>query len=164
MTCKWLPGLLDYPDWGNYDIYELELYEIFRALYVTKKKKFKSIKLQFRKHPLFKGKEESFYHMTCKGDSFDERLPDPERIIRIKWPDAFFDNYVCNELCCQTKPKYWVKKYKGKNRHKILHKNYIVILEERDSYFLFITAFYITQKYYLKGLEKEYNRQKTLSF
>jgi len=51
---------------------------------------------------------------------------------------------------------YWIKEDGSRLRHKILYNNFLVILEERDKYYLLITGFYVEKDYYRKGLEKEY--------
>ena len=97
--------------------------------------------------------------MTCKDYTSDGvRCPDPNRIIRIAWTKSFIENHVCLEECCLTKPLYWTKRDGNKLKHKIFHEGFLVILEERDEYFLLITGFYVEEEYYKKGLIKEYEK------
>jgi len=159
MNCKWLPPFYKEPDWNNYAEYEEELYNFFKYVYLKKHIIFNGKIIKYRYEPRFNGKEEIFYHLICKitkEASEKVRNPDKDRIIRIEWPKAFIENYNCNYDCCKDKPMYWVKE----NRHKIFYKNYLVIIEERNTYFLLITGFYVEDDYYRVGLIKEYKKYK----
>lgn len=162
--CKWLPDLYDYPDWNNFKDYEDKLYEVFRLLYLDSELSFLNKPLRYRYQPKFNEKEEVFYHCTCKDySSINSRQPDPNRMIRIRWIKAFIENYICRYNCFPDCPLYWTETYKNKNlRHYIYLEGYLVIIEERESYFLFITAFFVEDEYYHKGLLKRAKKQKTL--
>ena len=159
MECKWLPDFYYEPDWNNYSLFEESLYSFFRKLYFDNPLFFLEIIVRFRHNPKVNNKEEVFYHLTCKDYQYEgNRSPDPQRIIRIKWTRAFVENHVCYDDCCSSKPLYWKKMNGNKLRHKIFYKNFLVILEEREKYFLLITGYYIEEEYYRRGLIKEYNK------
>jgi hypothetical protein len=156
MNCKWLPDFYPKPDWSNYPLYEDELYTFFRSLYLDKKLFFLGKPISYRYAPYENGKEEVFYHLTCKKhEGKTIRDPDPERIIRIEWTKAYIENHVCIDSCCTDKPLYWID---DKRKHKIFFNNFIVILEERKDKFMLVTAFYIESKNYKVGLKKEHAR------
>lgn len=157
MTCKWLPEFYDEPDWNDFQSFENKLYEVFRALYLDSQILFNEIIVKYRFKPYVNNREEVFYHLTCK-DYEEEglRSPDPDRIVRIKWTKAFIENHICNEVCCDLKPLYWTKEYGKNQRHKIFYQDFLVILEERENYFLLITGYYVQEAHYRRGLEKEY--------
>lgn len=162
-NCKWLPALYPDPDWNNYMYYEETLYEWFWKTYLDPQYPlvFNQKIVRYRHHPKTNDKEEVFYHLTCKkyrGDN--ERKPDANRIVRIKWPKAFIENYDCSNSCCVEKPLYW-KDLKNKSiLHKIFHLNYLVVIEERERYCLLVTGFYVEETYYRRGLLKEYEKSK----
>jgi len=159
MVCKWLPDFYDEPDWNDYSSFEEKLYLFFRWLYLEHPLLFQEITVKYRFKPFVNNKEEVFYHLTCKDYETDgERCPDPNRIIRIKWTRAFVENYICMNNCCESKPLYWTKAYGNKIRHKIFYEDFLVILEEREEYFLLITGYYVEEMYYKKGLLKEYSK------
>lgn len=159
MECEWLPGFYDEPDWNNYALFEEQLYGVFKQIYLDLPLFFNEVNVRYRFHPIVNNKEEIFYHLTCKDYECEgERCPDPNRIVRIRWTRAFIENYLCNNECCSSKPLYWIKKNKNKLRHKIFFGNFLVILEERNEYFLLVTGFYIEEEYYKRGLIEEYSK------
>lgn len=167
MECKWLPPFYKEPDWNNYVQFEEELYDFFYKIYIGDDNKlyFDGREVKYRFKPYENGKEEFFYHITCDSNvrgSYKNRTPCTERIKRIEWPKAFINNYICNYNCCENKPLYWKKEYinNGNIRHFILFQRYIIILEDRKEYFLFITGYYIEEEYRLRGFYKEYAKYK----
>lgn len=163
VDCKWLPGFYEYPDWNNYKDYEEKLYSFFTDKYLSKLLIFKDKELRLRHSPKENNKIEAFFHLTCKNYTDKKnRSPSPERIIRIEWPLALMQNYICCEDCCDEKPLYWVKlDSKGRIKHYIYFRSYLVIIEERKLYYLLITGFYVEEDYYHMDLIEDYeNYQK----
>lgn len=167
MLCKWLPDFYPAPDWNNFSKYELELYVLFRQVYLETPLKFKDIVVRYRHQPLEDGKENVFYHLTCKDyEANGNRSPDPERITRIKWPRAFIENYDCSEGCClveEGRLLYWIQPEGTKLKHKIYYRDFLVVLEERQEYYLLVTGFYVEEIYYRKGLVKQWSKWKAKS-
>lgn len=160
VECKWLPALYDYPDWNNYNEYENMLYNFFENHYLKSVINFKGRKIQFRYQPIEGGKIEAFYHIICKNyTEKNNRQPDTERIIRIPWARAFIENYNCTYDCCSEKPLYWNQLgNRGAVKHYIYFQRYLVIMEERENYFLFITAFFVEEEYYHRKLLKDFQK------
>ena len=146
--CKWLPAFYPYPDWNDYANYEETLYTYFKINYLHVRRTFLDHNLQFRRYPNIDGKEESFYHFTCKNYfNVNDRQPDPDRIIRLPWVGAYLDHTQCIDNCCNDKPLFW-KKLKNKYyRYYIYFRRYLVIIEKRPSYFLMISGFYVSKEY-----------------
>ena len=161
--CKWLPALLPEPDWNSYyPGYENFLYNLFQKIYLDSCKPiyFLGKIVRFRFKPYEHGKEEVFFHLTCKDeDQIRNRTPDRNRFLRLEWTRSFIENYTCTDICCSTKPLFW-KNTNQKNRYKILFHNFLVVLEDRNTYFLLITGFYVPDEYYIRGLLKEYEKTK----
>lgn len=161
MSCEWLPQFYEYPDWNNYAAYEKKLYSFFRAIYILRLMNFKGTILRYRRHPIIENREELYYHLTCCDYNKEkDRMPDPERIIRIEWTRAFIENYLCYNTCCNSKPMYWIKKYNTCIKHKIFHNDFLIVIEERVEYYLLITGHYINEEYYRRDLKNEYERNK----
>jgi len=159
-NCRWLPDLIIYPDWNKYKEYEDMLYIIFKDTYLNARLSYKNKIIKYRYNPRINDKEESFYHCTCKNYvKIEDREPDPNRMIRIKWIKAFIENYNCKFDCCENKPLNWIELYKNRNyRHYIYFERYLVILEERENYYLLISGFYVDKEYYHCGLIKRYKK------
>ena len=131
VDCKWLPDCFDYPDWNNYKEYEDRLYELFRVQIIDGIFYFRSKTVQIRWYPVIDGKEECFFHCTCKDyNSVKDRQPDPERMIRIPWIRPLIDNYTCSDTCCEEKPLAWRKPYKNKRtRYYLYFNNYLLYIK-----------------------------------
>ncbi|MEI6286906.1 MAG: hypothetical protein WCP79_10435 [Bacillota bacterium] len=167
MECKWLPPLYAEPDWNNYRDYEEKLYKFFCYVYFSNSMYFKDLIVRYRFHPIVDGREEVFYHLTCRDYTKEkDRMPDPGRIIRSAWARAIIENYDCSFECCDEKPLYWAKtdSRSKKKRHMLFFQNYLVILEEREKYFLLITGYYVSEEYKRVGFIKDcetFKKQKT---
>ncbi|WP_232155310.1 hypothetical protein [Staphylococcus gallinarum] len=66
---------------------------------------------------------------------------------------------LCNNTCFEE----FEDTTRRNKRVKLLNEldRYIIILEDRQDYYLLVTAFYIEQDYYLKGLIKEKQKAKS---
>ncbi len=83
-------------------------------------------------------------------------------MVRIEFPKAFVENYLCSYNCCSNKPLYWTK-YTTKNKfrnHIIFHENYLVVIEDRENYFLLITGYYVHKRRRRIDLIEEYEKYK----
>ena len=118
--------------------YEKMIYNIFIGDFITDVPQFKGKDIRIREYPRIDGKEESFYHVTCK-DYFKtmERNPDLRRCERIRWVRAFIENYNCNPKLCEDCEgvKAWCETYKGRRRiHFLLEEEkYMVVIEKRTN-------------------------------
>lgn len=163
----WLPELVTCQDWCRWGEYEEELYSIFKSNFVADHPQYCGKPVQIRKHPIDHGREEAFWHVTCKDFFKDgEREPDINRCERIKWVRAFIENSTCNEPFCVECDGMlvWSTTYQKSKcpRVKILleEERYVVIVEVRKEYCLLITAFYIDQDHRLNKMIKEYRKTK----
>ena len=171
MDC-WVPELIEYDSTSEWKEYEAALYEIFKRDFLESKPVFNGLPVSVRTDPRFDGKEEGFWHVTCRDYSHkdgtpESRDPDMERCRRIKWPRAFIENYgLCErdtdpEFVCDGTITWWanhtVRRGSPAKRFKILlpEERYIVVLEPRRKYCLLITAFYIEGKNELGRILRE---------
>ena len=88
-----LPELIELSEYGgDFANYLEAVYELFKRDFVEQKPSFRGIKLGLKKHPLYKDKEATFWHITSEGSNEEERLPDLRRLERIKWPAVMINN------------------------------------------------------------------------
>lgn len=148
MSDCWIPNLEFYDDFdGEYPEYFDFLYEIFKSDFIDSNPKFENKNVVIRKHPIQLGKEEAFFHVTCKDFQHNgDRDPDFRRCERIRWVRAFIENYNCDSSKCPECDgvKVWEEEYKSRTRVHLLleEERYMVVVEKRESYVLLITAFY----------------------
>lgn len=144
-------------DWKRYEDY---LYSIFRKHFIMNKIFWDNLPLRIRYHPKTYGKEEAFYHITCKEyDKDGERAPDFRRCERIRWPKAILEKAAPPNNPSDWGILMWVEK---KNRiHLFIEiERYLVVIEKRLDYCLLITAFFVEHDHYVSKLIKRYNRYK----
>lgn len=153
----WLPNQEFYSDYDSWESYQETLYDIFKTDFLDSHPLFENTRVSVKHYPIEFGKEEAFFHITCKDYSGNgERVPDFRRCERIRWIRAFIENYDCDATLCEDCEgvKVWREPYKNRTRIHILleEERYLVILEQRPDYFLLITAFYLD---YDNALEKQ---------
>lgn len=169
MDVCWLPELEYCDNLSQWAEYEEMIYDIFIDDFITDVPQFRDKDIKIREYPRIDGKEESFYHVTCK-DYFKtmERNPDLRRCERIRWVRAFIENYNCDPTLCEDCEgvKVWCETYKGKKRiHFLLvEEKYMVVIEKRPNYYQLITAFYFDYDNALEKKLKHYDMYKNDPF
>ncbi len=165
-NCEWLPELIKLDTEIDDEIIEI-LYNIFSTDIYGTTLYYKGKEVRFRREPMWKGKEEGFFHLIS-----DKNLHGKEyytlnidRARRLLWGKAIIEHEPCRlqsiKKCCKGVYNwsftYIYNKYNNE-RVKLLHSEYryLVILEERADYWLFITGYYIENGYKFKELKKEY--------
>ena len=161
--CFWLPDLIPYDGIEDWAIFEDRLYEHYLDDFVRSKPSYKSFNVNVRLHPKVGGRDQAFFHMTSEDSSMTNNLcdrnPDLRRCERIKWPRKVIENSDCNLPECSCDGIYiWNKKYKNYDREHLLFlkQRYLVVLERREHFYLFVTAFYISEDHTLRKKIKEY--------
>lgn len=133
---------------GNYKSYEEYLYGVFKADLYNRKVFYKNKPVSLKRFPEQLGKEFSFYHLTCKNFNHtgneEDREPDLRRCERLHWikPSIETNHLVtCNQQCFVA----YIKRVRNKDRVHLLNKEdrYMIVLEEREDYYLLVTAYYI---------------------
>ena len=148
---------------NNFTEYENYLYSIFLKDLFNMKIFYKGKPVSLKRYPIYNNKEESFYHLTCKnynGDS-SKRDPDFRRSERLHWIKPSIEtehSIICKQNCFLV----YEKETNNKIRTHLLNKEdrYLIILEERNDYYLLITAFYIEYDNALDKKVKDYENYK----
>ncbi len=151
MAYDWLPELMLMADFqGNWDLYCANLYSSFLGDFVYNKPAFNGLSVNQKRYPESQGKSATFWHIISEGADEEERTPDFRRCERIRWPRAVIDNF--------SDVKMWENQRKNKTNVClwIEDEDYLVILRKGNGYYLFWTAYLVTQKHQKRKLEKEY--------
>ena len=166
----WVPPIEECNSLGNWKQYQERIYSIFKQDFIDSVPLYESVNVNIKHYPIEYGKEEAFYHVTCKDyNNCGDRVPDLRRCERIRWVRAFIENN-CNLMMCEECEgiKTWRERYKNKTRVHILleEEKYMVVLEHRPQtenhkeYFLLITAFYFDYDNALKKQLNHYEQSK----
>jgi hypothetical protein len=155
MMNDWLPETVCLTSFeGNWDKFFKAVYEVFEKDFVLSKPFFRGRKLGLKRHPEYDGKSATFWHMISEGHSESERMPDLRRCERMSWPKPVIENSKEKELRVWAEPK-------GSNQRIYLwfeKEGYLVVLEDRHTYLLPWTAFYVEKEHqkrkYMKRCER----------
>ena len=171
MEC-WIPDETDMNDFESWREYDAFLYSIFKRDFVDTRPIFKGLEVRPRTNPRYDEREESFWHLTCRDYGHKNGLPecrDPDlgRCRRIRWPRAFIEHYLdcadyiadpehCNGVIA-WESTHKPKKGKPKNRVKMFleEEQYLLVLEQRSSYYLLITAYEVNEEHSLKRIKRD---------
>lgn len=147
------PALIEANEFGgNFQNYFKAVYTIFENDFIKSQPIFENQKVAVRKYPLEDGLHRTFYHITHEGEDEQNRQPDLRRMERIRFPKFVLNNNKHNEILI------WKNK-RGKDERILLFneaENYIIILTERENFYLFVTAYLVQQEHRKNKLLKEY--------
>lgn len=151
------PDLLVLNDYqGNFQNYFQAVYSIFEQDFIKSQPLYDGKKVSAQKHPEVDGIHRTFYHITHEGEDESNRSPDIRRMERIRFPKFHIDNSVNDEILV------W-ENTRGKDTRVLLFnevEGYVVILTKRPTYYLFWTAYLVTQKHRQEKLLQEYEAYK----
>ena len=147
----WLPPLVTLDDChGDVNAYLELLYSFFRKDFIDNPIYFNGKPLRVRRHPMPKGKEKSFWHILGH-DEFQETPDDVERMKRIRWPKAIIVH----------RGDALVKVWKEERRWRLWYNDeYLVVIEERERYVLFITAYTTDYRHTVDKLQRSFENAK----
>jgi hypothetical protein len=151
----WLPALVEFTQYGgDWHAYEEALYAYFRADFVDSVPTYPGRRWAMKRHPVYRGKEATFWHIISEGPQEATRLPDLRRCERIRWPRSVIDACRTGRICL------WEQKRGAETRIAIATGDfgYLVVLADRGSYVLLWTAFVVDREHQRRKLEREYTQ------
>lgn len=147
----WLPELYVFA--GDWNSFIDEVYDIFLANLVHNKVLFQGLRVGVRRHPESRGKGYGFWHCVSEGGLEDERAPDLERCKRIGWIRAIIENGNKPEV------EHWTNQRGSETCHLLWYREeYLVVLAERDGFYLLKTAYLTDRSHTRRSLREECDR------
>lgn len=167
MNPHWLPGFVFRDAGEDWKHYEERLFRIFRQEFLDAngtnyKCHFHNQEVRLKKLPYDGHYPEAFTHLTTseQDDNSKERLPDISRSERIKWPRPVIEEHedcaICHYSECE---KPWVWSYDHKTKIFLPSDDYLVILGQRNGYWMLITAYHMNRQHSIDKIRKEYKSQ-----
>lgn len=151
------PDLIYFNDYaGNFKNYFNAVYTVFEKDFIKSQANYEGLKVSAQKHPEVDGIHRTFYHITHEGEDEQNREPDIRRMERIRFPKFVIENHTDDEILV------W-ENTRGKDTRVLLFNNtegYIVILTKRKEYYLFWTAYLVTQLHRKNKIIQEYEAYK----
>lgn len=150
----WLPDSL--PFQGNWSGYVEEVFAIFARDFITTKAYFRGKEIRLRWNPTYNAKPYAFWHLVQEGQVEDDRTPDIRRCERIAWIRAIIDHADDDRV------KVWENERtgaRGRERSVLLwleEQDFLVVLGERNDYYLLVTAYQTNRDHTRRKLRKEY--------
>jgi hypothetical protein len=157
---EWLPPLVPFSDYCNWELYVNALYEFYLDDFVRSGFIVNDRQVRFRREPQYKGKDKNFWHIL--GD--DKSGPEAElrRYERIRWPKPIVINRYDDKVSIKIWSESDHRGAVGKLRHHIWFSDeYLVVIEEREKYYLFITAYPTNWEHSRQKLEQRYINNKS---
>lgn len=153
---EWLPPLVDFNDYSGWDDFLEAIYRIYVEDFIHNRFSIDGVPVKTRREPQSRGKDKAFWHI-CGEDDGQSPTGTFARHERIRWPKAIILNR--NDV----RIKMWMDDcYKGSNgglRVSIwFDDEYLVVLEPRPGYVLFITAYCTDIPHKRRTLEKRFQR------
>lgn len=143
----------DHPDDASF---VAACYTFFRVDFVDNAPQFRTAHMGLKRLPIREGKEATFYHMTTTGNDETNRTLEVDRSERIRWPRPIIENETDTDL------RVWTERMRGENRIHLWHhaEDYVVVISERNGYFVPWTAFYVNYANYRTKLERRWRRNR----
>lgn len=156
-----LPEFVEVDDFPGEDfvekwkVYTDGIYEIFLQEVVNGGLTFQGLGISCQYRPATFGKHYGFWHMMQEGPVEDDRTADPERCKRVRWIAWVIRAAEAGDPRIKVFPEE--KRY-GEQPWALWmeEQNYVVILWERNGYFLLKTAYPVTYKGTRKALLRDW--------
>jgi hypothetical protein len=151
------PDLLLLEDFkGNFQEFLSSVYSVFENNFIKNQPRYEGQKVAVRRYPEMDGLHRTFYHITHEGEDEANRQPDIRRMERIR-----YRKFVIQQ---NLHPEILIWKNQRRKDERILFfnesENYIVVLTERNEFYLFITAYVVDTSHRKRSLIKEYEAYK----
>lgn len=159
MNPHWLPGFVPWnQDNGEtWSEYEERLFRVFQQEFGPSTIIFHDEPVRFRRIPYTGHYPEAFVHLTTCKQGNEERLPDPVRSERIKWPRPVIECHRTCDVCGYSEcTRPWVWQVGKKVKIYLPNQQYLVILEKRSTYWVLVTAYHLERGHSIEKLNREY--------
>ena len=146
------PDLLPFTAFGgDWPAYETALHSIFIGEIARGGIVFGGVKVNCRRQPEAGGRWASFWHLVQEGRVEDDRLPDLRRCERIRWVRWVIENAVTH-----AEIDMW-QNTRGTEVNTLLwfREEYLVVLGQRQGYWLLRTAYCTAKSGRIAQLRKE---------
>jgi hypothetical protein len=152
---EWLPETLHFN--GNWDEFIESVYEIFERDFKRTKPVFGTLPVKFDSR-IENGKEAGFWHIVQKEDfQAKERLPDIRRCEHIPWPKPIIEHSSDKAITIWKNDRKTNRNNSRQIRVLIWLEDfdYLIILRERSTEMILITAYCVEQESYREKLRQE---------
>jgi len=146
------PGLILFNNFGgDWTAYEAELHRIFIAEIARGGLAFRDVQVNCRRLPETAGRWASFWHLVQEGRVEDDRTPDLRRCERISWV-----RWVIENAPTHLGIDEW-QNTRGTEVNTLLwyREEYLVVLAQRQGYWLLRTAYCTDQSGRIRQLQRE---------
>ena len=136
---------------GDWAAYETELHRIFIAELANGGVHYDRLRVGCRRHPEAAGKWASFWHLVQEGRVEDDRTPDLRRCERVRWVRWMIENAATH-----AEIDAW-ENTRGTEVNRLLwfREEYLVVLGQRQGYWLLRTAYCTDKRGRIAQLRKE---------
>ena len=157
----WLPSLITLEDHANnWEHYLDAIYAIYKVDFLDSRPKYRGTPVGVKRLPIERGKEAGFWHLIQEGPVEDDRVPDLRRCERIRWPRPIIEHALEKSILIWPNIRH-TKTGIQKNVCLWLERHeYLVVLRERKSGYLFWTAYPVIEEPRKRKLRREYHESR----
>lgn len=159
----WLPPLILVEhfdqDWSRFDE---AVYRRFQEDLIESLPSFQLKRFAINKTRRVDDREAIFWHLTCEGPEEPTRTPDPRRWERIGWIKPMVEEYPQTRILAWTNQRPKKRSREMEKRIVLTPKDfsYLVVLADKSTYALLVTAYWIEQSHRRRKLESEFESWK----
>ena len=144
----WLPEIFEFE--GDWNAFINAVYAKFCDDLVRNTVLFQGSRVSVRRKPETDGKGFGFWHCVSEGQDETSRIPDLSRCERICWIRAVIENHSDPRI------DHWTNERGRETNHLLwLDEQYLVVLAQRNGYFLLKTAYLTEREHKIRKLRKE---------
>ena len=160
VICIELPEKMDYSDYLNIEDLIADSHQYFLSDLYNEKIRFRGKNIFFFDSPIIEGYEQGFYHCTTSSSEMRSgRFHDVDRLERIVWIKSIIMNCDIG-FPCSNDILYWIDPLSKKTHIYLYSEKYLIVLEEKETIYNFITSFYVDSIPQHKKLLRKYDENK----
>ncbi len=150
------------PQRETVDQYLDRLYATFKATLIEAGRPWpvNGTRLSFRRHDEVDGRHQAFWHCVSETpNGGTERVIEPERCIRLSWIPPILDDFAANYPAQGSMTCWWNSQRPGESGRVVIALrdfSYVVFVDTRSDYGLFVTAYPVNRTGRRKSFEKSY--------
>lgn len=154
----WLPSLVDFNSYGNWDLYLEVIHDRFLQDFVSSRPSWPGKRMHLKRRPEYRGKSATFWHFTSEGAIEEQRPPDFRRCERIAWPRAIIDRYTGRRPQADDAIVWWENQRRREKRVVLALPDfsYVVVMADRGDHIMPWTAYPVGKQHQRRKLEFEY--------
>ena len=158
MSCNKIPSRIMQADYaGDYSVYQNAVYQLYLKTFSEKQFYYNGKPIHEKLQPKVSGMSCTFWHIVSSGADEEHKLPDFNRYETVAWPGFILEYCLsnCSSVLQWKNTRSTTKRIAKRVLLFCPEIDYLVVLEEREDYYLFWTAYPVNHEHVRNKLMKE---------